>query len=44
MDKVFKGQLGWNLEAYVDGMVVMSDNLATHVTDLEEVFSQLKKV
>lgn len=43
MDKVFMGQLGRNLEVCVDDLVVKFDNLATHITDLEEVFRQLKK-
>lgn len=41
MDKVLKDQLGWNLEVYVDDMVVKSNDLVTHVIDLEEVFRQL---
>lgn len=43
MDKVFRGQLGWNLKVYIDDMVVKSDNLATHLANLEEVFDQLRK-
>ena len=43
MDKEFKGQLGRNLEVYADDMMVKSNDLETHIVDLEEVFSQLKK-
>nr|KYP31642.1 Transposon Ty3-I Gag-Pol polyprotein [Cajanus cajan] len=43
MDKVFKNQIGKNLEVYVDDMVVKSDDLRTHKNDLAEVFTQLRK-
>nr|KYP42541.1 Retrovirus-related Pol polyprotein from transposon 297 family [Cajanus cajan] len=43
MDKVFKHQIGRNLEVYVDDMVVKSGDLGTHQSDLEEVFRQLRK-
>lgn len=43
MDKIFKGQLGRNLEVYVEDMVVKYDDLVTHIIDLEEVFNQLRK-
>jgi len=43
MDKVFKSHLGQNLEVYVDDMVVKYDNLATPITDLKEVFGQLRR-
>lgn len=43
MDKIFKGQLGRNLEVYVEDMVVKYDDLVTYIIDLEEVFNQLRK-
>lgn len=43
MDKIFKGQLGRNLEVYVEDMVVKYDDLVTHIIDLEEFFNQLRK-
>nr|KYP73712.1 Retrovirus-related Pol polyprotein from transposon 297 family [Cajanus cajan] len=41
MNKVFRHQLGRNMEVYVDDMVVKSGDLAKHVADLSEVFQQL---
>ena len=38
MDKVFNAQLGRNLEVYVNGMVVKSDDILVHIKDLEKVF------
>ena len=43
MDKVFGAQLRRNLEVYVDNMFIKSDDLRTHIKDLEEVFGQLRK-
>jgi len=43
MDKVFGAQLRRNLEVYVDNMFIKSDDLPTHIKDLEEVFGQLRK-
>nr|KYP42512.1 Retrovirus-related Pol polyprotein from transposon opus [Cajanus cajan] len=43
MDKIFRHQIGRNLEVYVDDMVVKSDDLGTHQSDLEEVFKQVRK-
>nr|KYP44698.1 Retrovirus-related Pol polyprotein from transposon 297 family [Cajanus cajan] len=43
MDKVFKEQIGKNLEVYVDDMVVKSNDLCAHKGDLMEVFHQLWK-
>nr|KYP47172.1 Retrovirus-related Pol polyprotein from transposon 17.6 [Cajanus cajan] len=43
MDKIFGGQIGKNMEVYVDDMVVKSASLPSHVTDLAEVFHALRK-
>nr|KYP60941.1 Retrovirus-related Pol polyprotein from transposon 17.6 [Cajanus cajan] len=43
MNKVFRHQLGRNMEVYVDDMVVKSRDLEQHVIDLSEVFQQLRK-
>nr|KYP75371.1 Retrovirus-related Pol polyprotein from transposon opus [Cajanus cajan] len=43
MDKIFKSQIGKNIEVYVDDMVVKSKTVATHLVDLAEVFHQLWK-
>nr|KYP51927.1 Retrovirus-related Pol polyprotein from transposon 17.6 [Cajanus cajan] len=43
MDKVFKGQMGRNIEIYVDDMVVKSNSLAEHLADLAEIFGELRK-
>nr|KYP53958.1 Transposon Ty3-I Gag-Pol polyprotein [Cajanus cajan] len=43
MNKVFRHQLGRNMEVYVDDMVVKSRDLEQHVIDLSKVFQQLRK-
>jgi len=43
MDRVFKDQVGQNVEVYVDDMVVKSATFDQHLTDLDEVFGQLRK-
>nr|KYP63265.1 Retrovirus-related Pol polyprotein from transposon 297 family [Cajanus cajan] len=43
MNKIFKGQIGKNMEVYVDDMVVKSNNLDCHITDLIEVFHQVRR-
>jgi len=43
MDKVFKEQIGKNMEVYVDDMVVKSGELQKHLEDLEEVFARIRK-
>ena len=44
MDRVFKEQIGRNVEVYVDNMILKSKNSEQHAKDLEEIFSQLRKV
>ncbi|XP_016164422.1 uncharacterized protein LOC107606933 [Arachis ipaensis] len=43
MDKVFKDQIGRNIEIYVDDMVVKSSLEQQHEADLNEIFQQLRK-
>ncbi|XP_072088241.1 uncharacterized protein [Arachis hypogaea] len=43
MDKVFKNQIGRNIEIYVDDMVVKSTSEEQHKHDLNEIFGQLRK-
>ncbi|XP_072060428.1 uncharacterized protein [Arachis hypogaea] len=43
MDKIFQKQIGRNMEVYVDDMVVKSKNEENHLSDLKEVFEQLRK-
>ena len=40
---MFKTQLGKNVEAYIDDMVVKSKRASEHLEDLGEVFSVLRK-
>ena len=41
--KMFKEQLGRNMEAYIDDMVVKSKALEDHLTDLTRTFKTLQK-
>ena len=43
MDRVFRDQVGRNVEAYVDDMVVKSATFDQHLIDLDEVFGRLRK-
>ncbi|KAL0446001.1 UNVERIFIED_CONTAM: Retrovirus-related Pol polyprotein from transposon.6 [Sesamum latifolium] len=43
MDKIFWPQIGRNVEVYIDDMLVKSKKVEDHVTDLEEIFSVLRK-
>nr|KYP76654.1 Transposon Ty3-G Gag-Pol polyprotein [Cajanus cajan] len=43
MDKIFRNQIGHNMEVYVDDMVVKSATVTTHSIDLKELFHQLRK-
>jgi len=42
-NKVFKNQIGRNIEAYIDDMLVMSTKTNEHVKDLDEKFFILRK-
>ncbi|KAL0451402.1 UNVERIFIED_CONTAM: hypothetical protein Slati_1118300 [Sesamum latifolium] len=43
VDKIFRPQIGRNVEVYVDDMLVQSKKAKEHVKDLEETFSVLRK-
>lgn len=43
MNKIFAGQLGRNMEVYVDDLIVKSLLTTSHLQDLEECFSTLRK-
>ena len=43
MDKVFREQIGKNMDVYVDDMIVKSCEVQQHVEDLEEVFARIRK-
>jgi len=43
MDRVLAPMLGWNVQAYVDDMVVTSRQREQHVTNLEELFTIIAK-
>ena len=42
VNKIFKTQIGQNMEVYVDDMLVKSLQTSEHVWDLEEAFSTLR--
>jgi hypothetical protein len=41
-NKMFRDQIGRNMEVYVDDMVVKSIRAANYIADLEETFNTLK--
>ncbi|KAL0313414.1 UNVERIFIED_CONTAM: Transposon Ty3-G Gag-Pol polyprotein [Sesamum radiatum] len=43
VDKIFRPQIGRNVEVYVDDMLVKSKKAEDHVDDLEEIFAVLRK-
>lgn len=43
MDKVFRDQIGKNMEIYVDDMVVKSTTFEQYLKDLVEIFAQIRK-
>jgi hypothetical protein len=40
---VFKPQIGKNIQAYVDDLIVKSSNWASHVGDLAETFANMRR-
>nr|GEU59133.1 reverse transcriptase domain-containing protein [Tanacetum cinerariifolium] len=44
MDKAFEGQIGRNIEVYVDDLVVKSHTEAEMMRDVEETFRTLRKI
>ncbi|KAL0406447.1 UNVERIFIED_CONTAM: hypothetical protein Slati_3958600 [Sesamum latifolium] len=43
VDKIFRSQIGRNVEVYVDDMLVKSKKAEDHIADLEETFAVLRK-
>ena len=43
MNKVFDSQIGRNMEAYVDDMIVKSRMPSNHIIDLGETFQRLRE-
>ncbi|XP_074377062.1 uncharacterized protein LOC141718582 [Apium graveolens] len=43
MNKIFKSQIGRNLECYVDDMISKSTTIPGHIEDLKECFDNLRK-
>ncbi|KAL0439207.1 UNVERIFIED_CONTAM: Retrovirus-related Pol polyprotein from transposon [Sesamum latifolium] len=43
VDKIFRSQIGRNVEVYVDDMLVKSKKIEDHIADLEETFAVLRK-
>lgn len=43
VNKVSKKQLGSNMEAYIDDILVKSIQISDHIKDLEEVFDMLRQ-
>ncbi|KAL0339599.1 UNVERIFIED_CONTAM: hypothetical protein Sradi_4476700 [Sesamum radiatum] len=43
VDKIFRPQLGRNMEVYIDDMLVKSKEVHNYVEDLEETFAILRK-
>jgi hypothetical protein len=42
VNKMFRDQIGRNLEIYVDDMLLKSIQVANHIADLEETFNTLR--
>jgi hypothetical protein len=40
---VFKPQIGRNIQAYVDDLIVKSANRASHISDLAETFANMRR-
>ena len=43
VNKIFKAQIGWNIEIYVDDMLVKSLQTSDYIQDLEEAFGMLRR-
>lgn len=43
MNKIFKHQIGRNMEAFVDDMLIKSIEQTDHMKDLQEDFNVLKR-
>ena len=43
INKIFKDQIRWNMEVYVDDMLIKIKSSLTHFDDLKEAFTTLQK-
>jgi len=43
MDRILDPMIGWNVQAYVDDMVVTSEEKDQYIADLEELFNTIAK-
>jgi len=43
VNQMFSKQIGWNMEVYVDDMLVKSKKACSHLDDLKETFNTLRK-
>ena len=43
VNKIFSEQIGWNMEVYVDDMLIKSKEELTHLDDLKETFATLRQ-
>ncbi|KAL0405817.1 UNVERIFIED_CONTAM: Pro-Pol polyprotein [Sesamum latifolium] len=43
VDKIFRPQIGRNIEVYIDDILVKSKEAKDHIADLEEIFSVLRE-
>jgi hypothetical protein len=41
--EVFKPQIGRNIQAYVDDLIMKSSERANHISDLEETFTNMRR-
>ncbi|GKE93688.1 reverse transcriptase domain-containing protein, partial [Tanacetum coccineum] len=44
VDKAFDSQVGWNIEVYIDDLVIKSYTKAEMLSDIEETFCMLRKI
>jgi hypothetical protein len=42
VNKIFRDQIGRNVEVYVDDMLIKSARTASHIADLRETFKTLR--
>jgi hypothetical protein len=42
-EEVFKPQIGRNIQAYIDDLIVKSNDRAGHVSDLAETFANMRR-
>ena len=43
VNHTFRPQIGWNVEVYVDGMLVKSFDEGSHLDDFQETFETLRQ-